>query len=624
VGQPGVVDEGARAAVEAAAAAPVMVANGKSGNGHVAGVSLPAAPAPAVQLTHVAKAFGRHAVLKDINLAVAAGELVEVTGPSGSGKTTLLRLVHGQLRPNRGEVWVGRKGLHRRWRRGLGRVRRDVAFAFQEQKLLPRLTAFENVVFALTLVDPQVPLATIRRRALAALETVGMGSRRKAYPAALSTGEKQRVSIARALAARPRVLLADEPLANLDDANARLVIDLLRRAADDGAAVIVASHSPSFHAARVLRLPAGKVLVSKARLAKLAGAPAPFWRRLVPPLANGHNGNGHHGNGHNGNGQSSKNGTAAPAASTPARLPWWRRVIAQAANSFRLVVLGGLLSWRRDLRLTAPALGSIAMLLVLAGVLALVGLGIANVATREAGQASIVRVYLTPTATTAQITALEDRLRADPRVRSVRYLSADEALKEAQSHPGLDSLANLSGSNPFPASLDVDVIKVTDVGGVAAFAKGDPAVDPVYPTSYDPDTYSRLRQIAVVAGGIGIGLLVIFLGVAYVVIANAMRGVAAARKEEVTITRLLGARGWMVRGPFVVEGMMIGALAGALAGAAAAAMWLIATRFAAATYAQVLPGVGADSVRYVIAAVIASGIILGALTATLGFRRYRV
>jgi len=170
----------------------------------------------------------------------------------------------------------------------------------------------------------------------------------------------------------------------------------------------------------------------------------------------------------------------------------------------------------------------------------------------------------------------------------------------------------------------VDVIKVTDVGGVAAFAKGDPAVDPVYPTSYDPDTYSRLRQIAVVAGGIGIGLLVIFLGVAYVVIANAMRGVAAARKEEVTITRLLGARGWMVRGPFVVEGMMIGALAGALAGAAAAAMWLIATRFAAATYAQVLPGVGADSVRYVIAAVIASGIILGALTATLGFRRYRV
>jgi len=104
VGQPGVVDEGARAAVEAAAAAPVMVANGKSGNGHVAGVSLPAAPAPAVQLTHVAKAFGRHAVLKDINLAVAAGELVEVTGPSGSGKTTLLRLVHGQLRPNRGEV----------------------------------------------------------------------------------------------------------------------------------------------------------------------------------------------------------------------------------------------------------------------------------------------------------------------------------------------------------------------------------------------------------------------------------------------------------------------------------------------------------------------------------------
>jgi cell division protein FtsX len=103
-----------------------------------------------------------------------------------------------------------------------------------------------------------------------------------------------------------------------------------------------------------------------------------------------------------------------------------------------------------------------------------------------------------------------------------------------------------------------------------------------------------------------------------------MRGVAAARKEEVTITRLLGARGWMLRGPFVVEGLMTGAVAGALAGALAGAAWLLANRFAAATYAQVLPGVGLTSMRYVVAGLIVAGMLLGALTATLGFRRSRV
>jgi cell division transport system permease protein len=158
---------------------------------------------------------------------------------------------------------------------------------------------------------------------------------------------------------------------------------------------------------------------------------------------------------------------------------------------------------------------------------------------------------------------------------------------------------------------------------VAAEVAGDPAADPAYPTSYDPDTYARLRRIAMVAGGIGGGLLLLFAIVAYAVSANAMRGIAAARRQEVMITRLLGARGWMLRGPFVTEGLMTGALAGALAGALVAGAWLLATRFAAETYSQVLPGVGPNSVRYVIAGIIVAGLILGALTSMLGFRRIR-
>jgi ABC-type ATPase involved in cell division/cell division protein FtsX len=575
----------------------VAAAHGPGTNGSVA-------PQPVVKLTHVSKLFGRTSVLNDISVSVAPGEILEVTGPSGSGKTTLLRLIHGQLRPNRGEVWVEGRGLHRWWRRGLGRIRREVAFVYQDQRLLPRLTALENLVFAMQIGDPEVPHRTIKRRALEALEALSLGHRRGAYPHQLSAGERQRVAVARALSGRPRVLLADEPLASIDDDNAQIVMRLLEEAAANGTTVIVATHHPTFAANRVLRLPSGQLLVSRDRSrsnGKHFGLS--LWRRVLPAATRSHkNGNGH---------------------VVAVRLPLWRRLAALCDNSYRLVVLSGLSSWARDIRLTAPALGSMAMTLVLCGMLALVGISIATVAGQEAGQASIVRVYLATDAPPAAIAALESRLRADPRVSSVTEISAAQALQDAQNRPGLGALAGLTASNPFSASLDVQVRQVGSVAAVAAEVVGDPAVDATYPTSYDPDTYARLRRIALIIGGIGAALLLLFTVVAYAVAANSMRAIAAARQQEVTVTRLLGARGWMARGPFVTEGLMTGALAGALAGAAVLGVWALASAFASQTYSQILPGVGPDSVRYVAASVIVAGLVLGALTAMLGFRRIR-
>jgi ABC-type ATPase involved in cell division/cell division protein FtsX len=649
VGHGGVVSNGTPATVRDGVAAE----NKPASNGQVAlrpaanGVALPAAkPAAAVRISHVSKSFGRTAVFADINFTVARGELIEITGPSGAGKTTLLRLIHGQLRPTRGKVWVEGRGLHGWWRRGLGRIRREVAFIYQEQRLLPRLNALENIVYALMLVDPTLPYGRIRRRALEALEGFGLAGRRKAYPSQLSAGERQRVAVARALASRPRVILADEPLAAIDDQNGKLVKRMLEEAAAAGTTVIVATHKPTFQATRVLRLPAGELLVRRNAAKEANGGAQPLWRRLLPQNGNGHNGsnghnggNGHNGvNGHNGHvalassalnghaGRNGQNGNGLKAHRGKARtaLPWWRRFVALVGNSFRLVVLGGLRSWRRDLRLTAPGLGSMAMLLVLIGVLAMVGLAVANVAAYEASQASVVRVYLASDATTDAVSSLQARLVSDPRIASVTYVSAEQALQEANNRPGLESLGSLSSSNPFPASFDVNVRSVTQVAAVAASVVGDPAVDATYPTSYDPDTYSRLRHLAIVIGAVGAGLLLVFAVVAYAVSANSVRAVAVARKDEVMITRLLGARGWMLRGPFVMEGLMTGAIAGVLAGAIAGGAWLLASRFAAATYAQVLPGVGLTSIRYVVAAVIVAGLLLGALTATLGFRRNRV
>ncbi|MHB8612432.1 MAG: permease-like cell division protein FtsX [Candidatus Dormibacteraceae bacterium] len=579
-------------------------------NGDRPGTNHAAAVQPAVRLTHVTKSFGKTAVLKGIDLSVAPGELVEITGPSGAGKTTLLRLVHGQLRPSGGEVWVHNRGLHRWWRRGLGQIRRDVAFVFQEHHLLPRLTAFENLTLALQVSNPQLPFKTIKLRALATLESMGLADKRNSYPRQLSAGERQRVAVGRALAARPRVILADEPTASIDDDNARIVIRLLEDAAAAGAAVIVATHKHTFPSSRILRLPSGKILLngsvhkagSNGKSANGNGAlvAPPLWRLLLPT-----------------NQRPRKN------AAKPHQLPLWRRIIALAANSNRLVVLSGLRSWSRDVRLTAPALGSMALLLLLCGTLAMVGLAIERVAVQQAAQAALVRVYLASDSTPDAVGALKARLVADPRVATVTNVSADQALAEASRRPGLDNLASLSSTNPFPASLDVQVHQVTQVGAVAASVKGDPAVDPSYPTSYDPDTFSRLRHVALVVGGIGAGLVLLFGLVAYAVIANSMRGIATARRQEVTVVRLLGARGWMLRGPFVVEGLMIGALAGALAAAAVASAWLLVTRFESATYAQLLPGVDATAVQLIVAAILVAGLLLGSLTALFGFRKVR-
>ncbi|HLY51677.1 MAG TPA: permease-like cell division protein FtsX, partial [Steroidobacteraceae bacterium] len=549
---------------------------------------------------------------------------------SGAGKTTLLRLLHGQLRPSAGEVWVEGRALHRWWRRDLDQIRRDVSFLFQEQRLLGRLTALENVVVGLMIAEPDTSYRAIQQRATGALDALGVGHRRNAYPHQMSAGERQRVAVARALVSRPRVLLADEPFASIDRDNAQAVARMLEEAAAHGTAVVVAVHQPSGRASRVVRLPEGVVVEGGDRLAPAGGARAAKlgWRRLVE--ANGHA--NAHANGH-ANGQSDghsngkaalnghKNGSASQAR--PLVVPRWKRYSALLANSFRLVVLGGLRSWRRDLRFNAPAMQTLAMVLVLGGLLALVGISLGRAAAAAEVQASTVRVYLAENATAGQVAALKDKFVADPRVASVREVSSAEALKEARDRPGLSSLAGLSDTNPFPASLDVHVKLVTEVSAVAQIATGDPAVDPAYPTSYDPDVYGRLRSIAIGVGLVGGVLLLLFVFIAYAVTANSMRAVAAARREEVTTLRLLGARHWMLRDPFVIEGLMTGAIAGLIAGALVAVAYLLAMRFADATYVQLLPGVGFTTTRFVIAGVVIAGMLLGVATAIFGFRRVR-
>ncbi|MCS6802156.1 MAG: ABC transporter ATP-binding protein [Chloroflexota bacterium] len=177
-----------------------------------------------------------------VSLTVQSGELVAITGRSGSGKTTLLNLLGGLDHPDSGAVWINGQRIDTLDDAGLTRLRRGtIGYVFQSFGLLPTLSAEENVSLPLRIAG--VPAAERAQRTAAALAEVGLSARARHRPDELSGGEQQRVAIARALAARPAVILADEPTAELDSANARAIFTLLRSIVDRGeVAVIVATH----------------------------------------------------------------------------------------------------------------------------------------------------------------------------------------------------------------------------------------------------------------------------------------------------------------------------------------------------------------------------------------------
>jgi len=188
------------------------------------------------------------AVLRGVDLEVRAGELVVIGGPSGSGKSTLLHVLGLLEDPDAGDVWYGDDRVSALGRSARSAARgRFVGFVFQSFLLLPSLTALENVLLAARYVGADQERA--RRRALALMETFGVLDRRHHYPPQLSGGEQQRVAFCRAVLNDPPLLLADEPTGNLDDANARVILDALRARARAGGAVVVVTHHPDLLAA---------------------------------------------------------------------------------------------------------------------------------------------------------------------------------------------------------------------------------------------------------------------------------------------------------------------------------------------------------------------------------------
>ncbi len=199
--------------------------------------------------------------LTDVSFRVAKGEFVTLNGASGAGKTTLLRLLYRDDLPTEGDVEVLGRAVPSLGRSEVAALRRSIGIVFQDAKLLPGRTVYENVAFVLRVLG--TPRRDITARVFEALRAVGMSSRAQAYPAQLSQGEAQRAALARAIARKPLLLLADEPTGSLDEVMAAEVLDVVKDIWNGGTTVLFATHQAVLAATlrqRTLTLEGGRLV----------------------------------------------------------------------------------------------------------------------------------------------------------------------------------------------------------------------------------------------------------------------------------------------------------------------------------------------------------------------------
>jgi len=218
-----------------------------------------------IKIQGVTKVYTANSIaLRDISVNIAAGEFVSVIGQSGSGKTTLAKLLIAEERPTRGSIHIGDWNVTNISPNEIPYLRRQIGVIFQDYKLLPKKTIYENVAFALEVagenghrIDQVVPQL---------LEIVGLAKKHDRYPFQLSGGEQQRVAIARSLAHRPKIIVADEPTGNLDTINTEEIIQILKKINEFGTTIILLTHNREVVNSlrrRVITLHGGEIILDQ-------------------------------------------------------------------------------------------------------------------------------------------------------------------------------------------------------------------------------------------------------------------------------------------------------------------------------------------------------------------------
>lgn len=195
-----------------------------------------------ITMENVSKTYSNGVTaLNDISIHIDRGEFVYIVGPSGAGKSSFIRLIYREAKPTKGKIIVSDRDLSKLKERHIPYLRRDIGVVFQDFKLLQKLTVYENVAFALEVIE--TPPRTIKRRVQEVLKMVGLEAKEKMIPSELSGGEQQRVAIARAIVNNPKVVIADEPTGNLDPDTSWEIMKVLEDINSKGTTIIMATHS---------------------------------------------------------------------------------------------------------------------------------------------------------------------------------------------------------------------------------------------------------------------------------------------------------------------------------------------------------------------------------------------
>ncbi|MBU5488326.1 cell division ATP-binding protein FtsE [Clostridium sp. MSJ-8] len=195
-----------------------------------------------IKFSKVSKMYDNNVkALSDINIEIEKGEFVFLVGPSGAGKSTFIKMLLKEVEPTTGQIVVGKVDLSKLTRKKIPYYRRKIGMVFQDFRLIPTLNVYENVAFAMKVVEASPK--EIRRRVPMVLSLVGLSHKYKMFPSELSGGEQQRVSLARAIVNNPSVLIADEPTGNLDPDTAKEIMELLNDINKAGTTILMATHA---------------------------------------------------------------------------------------------------------------------------------------------------------------------------------------------------------------------------------------------------------------------------------------------------------------------------------------------------------------------------------------------
>lgn len=216
-----------------------------------------------IELHNVTKKYKRRGsvALKDVSVSINRGDFVYLVGPSGAGKSSFIRLLSREVPVTKGDIKVGEFNVSKLKKREVPFLRRSIGIVFQDFKLLPRKTVYENVAYAMEVIGQ--PRKVIKKRVEDVLEMVGLRGKFKAFPNELSGGEQQRVAIARAIVNNPKLLIADEPTGNLDPEIAEEIMKILERINLQGTTIIMATHNREIvnsHRHRVIALERGEIV----------------------------------------------------------------------------------------------------------------------------------------------------------------------------------------------------------------------------------------------------------------------------------------------------------------------------------------------------------------------------